>query len=155
MAFRFRLASVLRYRRHVEDVRGLALARAARERDEMARRLAGLRDDAAAARRSLIALARAGVEASRIQLLAAEVVLAERLAAAAALDLAQREADLLRARAALIEASRDRQMLEQLERTQREAHHERIDDAHARELDDVASRYHERRRSASSEVGGA
>jgi flagellar export protein FliJ len=149
-AFRFRLAAVLRYRRHVEDVRGLALARAARERDEMARRLTALRGDAAAARRALVARAQAGVEASDIQTLAAQVALSERLAAAATLDLAQCEASVLRARAALIEASRERQLLEQLERTQRDGHRALVEDARARELDDVATRYHERRRAAVS-----
>jgi flagellar export protein FliJ len=144
VAFQFRLAAVLRHRKHVEDVRGQALARAIRGRDQILGQLAALRAEAAGQRRALADRGRAGTDGATLASLAATIQLLDRLVAAAARELAEAEVALTAARRALVEASRERRLLEVLERTQRDAHDERVQAARTRELDDIASRYHQR-----------
>jgi flagellar export protein FliJ len=144
VAFRFRLAAVLRHRRHVEDLRGQELARALRGRDQVLAQLAALRAEAAGHRSALAARGRAGTDGATLASAASTIELLDRLATAAARELAAAEAALAVARRALVEASRERRLLEVLERGQREAHEARVEAAATREMDDIASRYHQR-----------
>jgi flagellar export protein FliJ len=154
MRFRFRLASLLEYRRHRENLERLVLARAVRERDAVAGRLDALRRQSRECRQGLDGLGRQGARGEDLRALAQTVEHFERLAAACARELARHDDDIARARAALIAASRERRVLERLEQTQRDAHRVRQDAAAGREMDDVAGRYHRWRAMAGTDDRG-
>jgi flagellar export protein FliJ len=138
VAFRFRLAPLLRHRARTEDLLALALARAIERREGAARRLAVLRAEAEAGRAALAHSLRQGTGGmelralgTAIQVLARRVRWGEEMLAAA-------DDAVQAARAVLARATRDRRALERLEAIAREGYARDRARAEARALDEVA-----------------
>jgi flagellar FliJ protein len=139
VGFRFRLAPLLRHRERTEDHRALALARAVERREAVARRVATLSAEIREARGTLTGALLRGVAGVELRgLVAATEVLARR-AARAREALGQADADVARAREALVEAARARRALERLSARQHEAYRTDLERRGHRELDDLAS----------------
>lgn len=155
MAFRFRLAPILRYRKRCEDEHALGLARALRRREAAERELVMRRREIEAGREALVAAGVGGAPGMALHLLADTVARASRWAAAAGNRLAGEQARVDRARQDLVEASRGRRILERLETTQRGLYRRRDESREQRQLDDVASRYHLWRNAGKRSGGGS
>jgi flagellar export protein FliJ len=146
MAFRFRLAPLLRHRARLEDERALALARAVERREHAAQRLAVLCVETVRVRAALIGAATAGSTGADLCLLAEAVGASARRTAVAGQAVLADDFRVAGARAELVRATRDRRMLERFESQQREARDRVLVARTQRELDDIASIYGLRRR---------
>jgi flagellar export protein FliJ len=138
MAFRFRLASVLRYRAWCEDLQALALARA----QASARILAARRGALAAAERQTRAALDQIVErgdGDALRRRAAELDALRRAGARAERLLGDAETRVAEARQALLAARRARRALEGLRDRQAATVRKELDRRQARALDEVAA----------------
>jgi flagellar export protein FliJ len=156
MPFRFRLEPVLRLRERLEGTAALELARA-EQRHEAARvRLAELWADEAACWQHLASTAERGTTGGQLDQLAraAEHVHARAVRGAAELAAERQRVD--EARAALVDASRARRVLERLEETSRAAHARHTHVIERRQIDDIGTVGHLWRRSQPGfETGGS
>ncbi len=139
MAFVFRLESVLRHRRHLEDEAALAFARAQDRLGALRGRLTGLAAEAAATRQALGERADQGSTGADLARLAnglEEIYMRSALCAA---EVAAQVERVERARQDLVEATRARRILERLEETARAEHarHEAV--LEQRQTDEVAT----------------
>lgn len=138
MAFRFRLAPVLRYRAWCEDLRALALARAGASARARAARRAAL---AAAERRAQEAVGRALAEGDvqTLRTVGAELDALRRAGTIAHRLLAEAEARVAEARQALVAATQARRALERIRDRQVEAYHAELERRQATALDEAAA----------------
>jgi flagellar export protein FliJ len=142
VSFVFRLGSVLRHRRRVEDVRALALALARTHEARAAQALGAAQEGARAAQGALGDAAFIGTTGAALGELARGVEDGRRRAEAAARDLAVTEARSEATRVELVEAARARRTLERLEEVQRAAHRREVDVREQRMVDEVAAIAH-------------
>lgn len=142
MAFRFRLAPVLRLRKRVEDVRKLGLAAAARERDAAARRREALARHTATCRDTLFVTGQDGATGGALRSLADAVDESSRWTAVAADRLATEESRVVAARDDLTKAALERRTIERLAEIGRALYEQESREAEQRQLDDLASVYH-------------
>jgi flagellar export protein FliJ len=142
MAFRFRLASVLRLRKRVEDVHKLGLAAAARQRDAAARGRAALVRHTATCRDGLFLAGQAGSTGGTLRALADAVDESSRWTAVAADRLAVEESHVVEARADLTKAAQERRTIERLGEIGRALYDQQSRETEQRQLDDLASVYH-------------
>lgn len=142
MAFRFRLAPVLRLRKRVEDVRKLGLAAAARTRDAAARRRGELERHTATCRDTLFVTGRAGATGGALRSLADAVDASSRWTAAAGERLASEESRVVAARKDLTKAAQERRTIERLGEIGRALWERESRGVEQRQLDDLAAVYH-------------
>jgi len=139
MAFRFRLAPVLRQRRWAEDMAALDFAHAQRLLAAAQRRLAVVRAEVLASQQALAGAAgrgSTGVEIGRLARTIDELHASSLLAAA---ETAGQRERVERARAKLARATHARQVLQQLEDGARAAHARHIATLEQRMTEDVAA----------------
>ncbi len=146
MAFRFRLASVLRQKKRIEDQRALVLATAASRRDAVAAEHGDLRRQTETYRQALVAAATRGTTGVELRVMAESAHGAWRRARASADRLAVEASNVDVARRELVTAARERHVMEHLEEIHRAdfAHRSRLTEQ--RQLDDLAATYHRWRR---------
>lgn len=142
MSFHFRLASVLRHRRRLEDAQALALARDRALEAAAGEALSAARHVTRDARATLGDAAFIGTTGAALGDLALRVHHAERGADTAGQDLATAQAQSEAARAALVEAAQARRTLERLEEVQRAAHRRAAQVREQKSIDEVAALYH-------------
>jgi flagellar FliJ protein len=152
MRFRFRLASVRDHRRRIEDARALALAEACRQRDEAVARLTAMEARTQACREAVTVALSGGAAAGTLDLLVRAVEVSAHQAHGAAEAVAGAEAMVERARGELVEAARDRQVLD---RAHARAHAQFVHETERLDqkgIDDVASVYQRWRESVAPSV---
>lgn len=142
MAFRFRLAPVLRLRKRVEDARKLGLAAAARTRDTAARRRDELERHTATCRDTLFVTGQEGATGGALRSLADAVDASSRWTAAAGERLASEESRVVAAREDLTKAAQERRTIERLGEIGRALWERESREVEQRQLDDLASVYH-------------
>jgi flagellar FliJ protein len=150
MRFRFRLASVRDHRRRIEDARALALGEACRERDVAVARFNAMQARTQACREAVTVALAGGAAAATLHLLVRTVEISAQQARSAADAVAAAEATVERSRGELVEAARDRQVLD---RAHERAHARFVHEAERLEqkgVDDVASVYQRWRESVES-----
>jgi flagellar export protein FliJ len=146
MAFRFRLASILRHRRRLEHGRALALAGASQHRDAIARRLSELNRQLVACRESLVTAGRHGTAAHSFLVIADVAEGLARWVRETGQRLAAAQGRVAAARAALVEAVQGRRVLERREDLQRIAYERRARTLEQRQVDEIAGLYDRRHR---------
>jgi flagellar export protein FliJ len=155
MAFRFRLAPVLRYRKRLEDTAALELARAEQQHEAVRVRLVQLRAEEAACRRDLGLTAERGATGMELDGLARAVESLRSRSLRGEAALAGERQRVEEAHRALVDASRARRILERLEDAARAAHARRIELIERRQTDDIGTVGHSWRRSQPSvDTGG-
>jgi flagellar export protein FliJ len=143
--FRFRLATVLRQRRHLRDRRALELAHAAASATAAAAALGARERALAASREALGAAGRRGVPGADLAGLGQVVEHAGRLVGTARARLETAVAETDAARRQLVGADRDLRAVTRLHELALEAHRRELDRREAKRLDEVASIQHWRR----------
>ena len=139
MAFQFRLESVLRHRKRLEDAAALELARANLRLEALSRQLTRICDEMAACTQAIAVSAVRGASGAALGQMAGDVQTLSRWSARTAAEAtAQREATE-RARHNLIEASRARQAIERLEAQHRAAHVREVEIRERRRADEGAA----------------
>ena len=139
MAFRFRLDAVLRYRRHREDAAVLGLAESERPLASLRVRLAALADDAVVSRVALADSTKRGGSGALLAALAGSVEALHAQSAHCATQIGEQQVRVEQARAALVEATRARRVLERLQESARAAYALHIEALEQRQSDDLAS----------------
>lgn len=139
MVFHFRLASVLRHRKRLEDAARLDLARANLRLEALSRRLARICDEMAARTLAIAASAERGARGMELGQMAADVQTLERWSSRAGAEAAEQRERVERGRQSLIEASRSRQAMERLEASQRAVHAREQEAAERRRADDATA----------------
>jgi flagellar export protein FliJ len=139
MAFRFHLDPVLRHRKRAEDAAARALAEARRRFEATAGRLEALRERTAASRLALAAAAGHGSTGWDLTERARDVEDLHRRTERCLAELARHRDQVDAARAALMDAAKNRQVLERLEAAARAAHAQRLAKLEQRQTDDIAA----------------
>ncbi|HUO62173.1 MAG TPA: flagellar export protein FliJ [Terriglobales bacterium] len=139
MAFHFRLASVLRHRKHLEDAAALDLARANLRLEALSRQLTRICDEMAARTRDIGASAARGASGMELRRKADDVQTLDRWSVLTAAEAAAQREQRERARQSLVEASRSREAIERLEASQRAAHAREVEAMERRRADEVTA----------------
>jgi flagellar export protein FliJ len=150
MRFRFRLAAVRDHRRRIEDARALALADACRERDVAVAQLNALEARTRLCREAVAVALAGGAAAGTLDLLIRAVEVSAQQARSAANVVAAAEAAVERARCELVEAARDRQVLDRAHERARARYVHEAERVEQKALDDVAAVYQRWRESRES-----
>ena len=150
MRFHFRLSSVRDHRRRIEDARALALADACRERDVAVAQLNAMEARTRACREALTVAFAGGAAAGTLNLLVRTVEVSAERAQRAADVVAAAEVTVERARGELIDAARDRQVLERAHDRARARYVHEAERLEQKGVDDIAAVYQRWRESLGS-----
>jgi len=141
MRFRFRLSSVRDHRRRLEDARALALADACRQSDVAVARLNAMEARTRACREALTVALAGGAAAGTLHLLVRTVEVSVQQAQSAADVVAAAELTVEQARGELVDAARDRQVLERAHDRARARFVHEAERLAQKGVDDVAAVY--------------
>ena len=141
MRFRFRLDSVRDHRRRLEDARALALADACRQRDVAVAQLNAMQARTRACREALTVALAGGAAAGTLNLLIRTVEVSAHRAQSAADVVAAAELTVEEARDELVDAARDRQVLERAHDRARARFVHEAERLEQKGVDDVAGLY--------------
>jgi len=141
--FRFALQPVLEHRERVEDDRKAALAARQRELDAAQAELGGL-NERFRAHSEMLRGEHMTLSAEDLRMHYAHVAFLDRAIDAQLGVVATRRAEVDRARAALLEASKERKAVEKLKDRRRDAHAEEERRVEQNDLDDANARRHSR-----------
>jgi flagellar export protein FliJ len=137
--FQFRFDAVLRHRRHREDAAMLGVAETERRLRVLRVRRAELADETLACRGALADGAERGGSGALLAALAGSLEALHARSARSAAEIAEQQARVGEARAALVEATRARRVLDRLLESARAAHARRVEALEQRQADDLAS----------------
>jgi flagellar FliJ protein len=144
VGFRFRLSTVADHRRRVEEARALVLADACRRRDAAVARLHVLEGQRRACREALAAALAGGAAGSTLALLVRTVDTADLRSREAAREVLDVEAEVEQARRALVDAARDRQVIQRAYELARARYLADVERLEQKTLDDIGTVTHVR-----------